>query len=263
MFNTALNLFILIFILPRPAWSGPTHVLTEDGVTVYFEESGDEEQIKEFKKNILPATQEIISTLSTDLGTSDLSRGAEIHFYAPETYYKKFPDAAEKKIPARYLGGVIHARADNDVDLSLKKTLRHELTHLLLNQSYRKVPGWLNEGLAVYEERKISVDPVPNNIDYNTIHMSKQNGSYRPFLTLQGGGVFGRDHGTVAAGYAYTFAYVSVYELIQKSGMDSIRTLLKSISGGKETKLAFESAYPDLTFDKFEEYIFEVSKKKS
>src|SRR5580765_943374 len=94
----------LIFLVSTPLFSAPTEILSEGGVKVTYEQSGDSGQVQEFRKNILPAVESIVHSVSEDLGTSDQKTSVEIQFFSPDTYYSKFPDAAEKRIPARYLG---------------------------------------------------------------------------------------------------------------------------------------------------------------
>lgn len=259
------NYFFIAAVLFSSALHAASMESVGDGsIRILYEQTGDADQVAQFKKKILPTVKDIIAKVSADLGVGDRTMNAEIDFYSPETYYNKFPDAAEKQIPAKYVGKIIYAKTDNnEVDHLLQKTLRHELTHLILDVVYGKVPGWVNEGLATLEERKITTDPTPNNHDYNTIYMSKQNGSYRAIAELENYDVFGRAHGTVTAGYGYVFGFVTVYELIQKFGFDSLQTFLKNYSKGKTIKDAFDASYTNLTYEKLEPYIFDLSQKKS
>jgi len=236
--------------------------LSESGISVTFEQTGDASQIGEFKKNILPEVKNILSDLTRDLGDMPSNSNVKIFFYSPETYHAKFPRTIATRIPAFYSREGIQARADNDVDYSLKTTLRHELTHLIVDTHYGRVPAWMNEGLAVYEERLISVDPAPHNIDYNTLVIAKQDGKYLSLETLDSQSYFGRDHGTVASGLAYTIAYVAVYELKQKSGMDTIRSYLKSVGAGKNPRAQFESAF-GMSYAAFNDFLLKTSGEKS
>ena len=259
MIATAL---FLLFIPSPSAFSESVEVLSDGGISVRFEKTGDQDQVESFKNTILPEVKSILSDLSSDLGTPAPASGVKISFYSPDTFGKKFPQTINTQIPAFYGRDGIHARADNEVNHILKTTLRHELTHLMIDKNYGLVPAWINEGLAELEERKITVDPEPHNIDYNTLHIAKQDGKYIPLENLIGQGIFGRSHGTVASGLAYTTAFVAVYELKQKSGMDSIRRYMEAVGKGKSPKDEFETVF-GLSYEKFNEQLLKTAAEKS
>lgn len=252
----------LILTTTFSAWAAPVEVLSDGGVQITYEQTGDKGQIEAFRKAVLPAVAQILSDLKGDLGITKSVSHASVFFYSPETYAAKFPQTIEKQIPAFYDGSAVHAKADNDMDHSLKTTLRHELTHLLLREAYGILPGWLDEGLAQVEERKISADPIPSWVDYNTIVIAKQDGKFLPLEELDSNAYFGRSQGTVAAGLAYTTAFVAVSELKSKNGMDALRTFLSAISTGKEKRAAFEATF-GMTYAKFNEVLVETSRKKT
>ncbi len=250
---------ILLCALAGMARAEPIETLTEGGVTVTFEKTGDSQQIDEFKKTILPEIKTILSDLSSDLGGN--AKGANVSFFSPETYHARFPQTVDTQVPAFYDGKNVYARADNDLNHALKVTLRHELTHLILDHAYSHIPGWLNEGMAEFQERKITTDPAPTFVDYNTLHIAKQDGKYISLSSLEAQGIFSRSEGTVTAGLGYTTAYVAVYELKEKFGMSQIRNYLAALSKGGNTGIEFQKTF-GMPYDKFNDYLLEKAAKK-
>ena len=257
-------LALLLFILSTSLAAGAAmEELKEGALVVRFEKTGDEDQVRRFRRDVLPTVSKILKDVASDLGVSS-SMQAKVNIYSPETYHQKFPHTVDTRIPAFYQTGrkEMHARADNDVNHALKSTLRHELTHLVVDTAYGRVPSWLDEGLAVMEERKISVDPKPHNIDYNTIYIANQDGKYISIKQLSSSGIFGRSHGTVRSGLAYTMAFVIVHELKEKNGMHSIQRYLKDLKKGDDPARAFQSNF-GMSYEAFDQYLVETSRKKS
>jgi hypothetical protein len=236
-----------------------------DGVRITFEVTGDESQVQEFKAHALPETKSILGALTADFGGPAGASKADVYFFSPETYHAKFPRTVDSRTPAFYDGKAVYARADNDMNYDLRRTLRHELTHLVLHKNFGSIPAWLNEGLAVYEERQIAVDAVeraPNQHEYNTIFINKQDGKILPFDQLESSAIFNRSQGLIPSGDAYTTAFIAVYELIQKAGMDGMRQYLAAIGKKKDYKAELQ-AYFGIAYDKLNQYLAEAAAKKS
>ena len=255
--------FSVVWAFSLAVHAEPVEVVTVGHVTVSFEKTGDAGQIEEFKKNIVPKTSAILDSLASDLGSSPDSASAKIFFYSPQTYATKFPDTVASQIPAFFDGSAVQARADNEITVLMESTLRHELTHLLIAQNYgSKIPTWLNEGLAVYEERKNTIDSTPIFTDYNTIVVAKQQNNMMSLERLEGSGIFLRSQGTEPSKLAYRIAYVAVYELIQKSGMDSIRQYLTGLKKGRDARAEFGVVF-GTPYEKYTDQLVEIAQKKS
>lgn len=255
------SIFIFLFTA-QALFAAPVEVLKEDGVTISFEKTGDDSQVKKFKDDVVPKVKTIINAISQDFGQG-AQNNAKIFFYSPETYAKKFPSQVRNNISAFYDGTAVYASADNELSHSLENTLRHELTHLILGQNFcNEIPNWVNEGLAVYEERKNTIDSTPIFVDYNTIVVAKQQGNMMPLKTLEGASIFHREKGTEPSKLAYRISYVAAYELIQKSGMDSMRQYLSAVCKTKKTDDEFSANF-GMTYEKFNEYLVEISEKKT
>ena len=70
------------------AYAEPVEVLTEGGISVSFEKTGDESQIRAFKQSILPEVKSILQELASELG-GEAKTNAKLYFYSPETFGKK------------------------------------------------------------------------------------------------------------------------------------------------------------------------------
>jgi hypothetical protein len=241
----------------------PLEVLKEGNVVVSFEKSGDEEQIKAFKSDILPKVKSILGRLTSDLGVAPNASEAKVNFYSHATYATKFPQAVSQSISAFYNGAEVNASIDTEITPALENLLLHELTHLILGQTFgRKIPAWVNEGLAFHEERKNTSEPAPMFVDYNTIVVAKQKGELISIDKLEFGTIFHRDLGTGPAAMAYRTAYVAVYELIQKSGMESMRRYIAAVSKGGAAPSEFAIAF-GMSYEKFTDFLVQQATKKT
>ncbi|MFH1017693.1 MAG: hypothetical protein V1798_05850 [Pseudomonadota bacterium] len=253
-------------LLSVPAHAQKIQTLEEEsgGIRISFEVTGDESQVRQFKAHALPETRSILEALASDFGVGGASQAA-IYFYSPETYHQKFPKTVDTRMGAFYDGKAVYARADNELTYDLRRTLRHELTHLVLAKNFGPLPAWLNEGLAVYEERQTAPDPVdraPNSHEYNTIFINKQDKKTVPFDQLENSAIFNRSQGLIPAGDAYTTAYIAVYELIQKSGTDAMRQYLAAIGKGKNPRAELQ-VYFGIAYEKMNEFLAQIAAKKS
>jgi hypothetical protein len=259
----AAGLLLVGALLGAPAARGENlEVLSKGGITITFEHSGDKQQIDAFRRAIVPEVEAILASLVAELGVPAAPAQARLSFFSPETFHSKFPQTIDTQIPAFFDGNVVNARADNDVNFALKRTLRHELTHLLLHKNVGRIPSWLHEGLAVYMERMITSDTRPNEIDYNTLHVAKQDGIYIPLEKLEAQHTFNRSEGVGTSRLAYTIGYVATYELIQRYGMDSMRKFLAAAGMGRPTASAFVDTF-GLAMDKFDAVLLEAAAKRS
>jgi hypothetical protein len=133
-------------------------VIAEGKVTLYWYNGDDS-----FAGELMAATQQALAALSADTG-AELERPVKIYIYANSR------DLQGSMIyPQEWTGGVAFTRygiiaigiAPYDLDWG-KRTVAHELTHLVINQvtfnPYRGLPTWLDEGLAMNSEGDLGVE---------------------------------------------------------------------------------------------------------
>jgi hypothetical protein len=92
-----------------------------------------------------------------------------VYLFDSETAYKKFIHAKYPKLPdrrayfiaqPRSVGGADELSVYTYVGDNTRKDLRHELTHAMLHCVLKKVPIWLDEGLAEFFELPPNQDGV-------------------------------------------------------------------------------------------------------
>lgn len=133
---------------PRYSW----HSLTEGQVTMYWYE-GEET----FARELIAAAQQALARLAEDTGAY-LEKPVKIYTYAGAQ------DLQGSMIyPREWTGGAAFTRygiiaigiSPNSLVWG-KRAIAHELTHLVIHQMtlnpYNRLPTWLSEGLAMYNE---------------------------------------------------------------------------------------------------------------
>ncbi len=126
--------------------------LSEDNVTIWWYEGS-----QSFAQELMASAQQALIRLAEDTG-AELEKPVEMYIYA------NTQDLRGAMIyPQEWTGGVTFTQygiiaigiAPNNLDWG-KRTIAHELTHLVLHQvifnPYGGLPTWLSEGLAMYAE---------------------------------------------------------------------------------------------------------------
>jgi hypothetical protein len=116
----------------------------------------------------------------------------------------------------------------------LRRLLLHEYTHAAVRSLTRRVPTWLNEGLAQYfEGREISSSQRES-----LRHLAQA--EKLPSLRQLEGSFMGLSGGQ--AGYAYLFSLSAVRYIIDQHGMYRIKGVLDELAAGANTEKALNSA---------------------
>jgi len=130
--------------------------LTEGKVTIYWHEGDDS-----FAQELMTATQQALERLAEDTG-AELETPVKLYIYASSD------DLRGAMInPTGWEGGVAFTRQGiiaigiSSSNMSWgKRTIAHELTHLVIHQvtlnPYNDLPLWLDDGLAMYNEGELS-----------------------------------------------------------------------------------------------------------
>lgn len=124
----------------------------------------------------------------------------------------------------------------------LKGLLYHEYTHAVLYSLTRgDIPKWLNEGMALYEERK--------NVAGRAHNMQKSQIRKAPAAVDEIEGWFASDDiGKIRLAYETSYAFISF--LIDNYGLYRLSEMFGRISGGESLDNAFLHAYGDFSLDK-------------
>ncbi|MFC2010326.1 peptidase MA family metallohydrolase [Chloroflexota bacterium] len=219
----------LIFDDNRYDWQS----LTQGNVNLYWYEGG-----QSFAGELMSAAQEALSRLAEDTG-SYLKRPVNIYIYANSDDLQ-----GAMIFPQEWTGGVAFteygtiAIGINPVQLDWgKRTMAHELTHLVIRQMtfnpYIDLPTWLNEGLAMYNEGTLTagfVSSLITAIAENSLISVRSLAS--PFST-----------DADEAGLSYAQSYSFVEFLVTGYGQEKMLDLLTIFSLGCGYDQALREVY--------------------
>ena len=112
----------------------------------------------------------------------------------------------------------------------IKKVMRHELTHAFVVEISRRLcPPWLNEGLAEYEEAKISAP------DLTVFRAAVRSNALFPIETLLGQEKLLQVKDPLEAELFYEQSFQLVSYLAGRYGMFSLRKMLEQFAQGKDS----------------------------
>jgi len=150
---------IMHFDDERYPWQSLTSTVPQGGELSLFWYEGDDS----FSQELMDACEEGLARLTQDIGTYP-ERPINIYIYASTSDLQ-----GAMIFPQEWTGGVAFTAfsiiaigiTSSDLDWG-KRALVHELTHLVVHQAtfspYGRLPLWLDEGLAMYNEGEL--DPV-------------------------------------------------------------------------------------------------------
>ncbi len=133
--------------------------LQQGQVTLYWYEGDDS-----FAGELMAATQDALARLATTTGV-ELISPVKVYIYANQA------DLLGAMVyPQEWTGGVAYSefgivaigieQTQSELEWG-KRTISHELTHLVINQltfnPYNYLPNWLNEGLAMFSEGELEL----------------------------------------------------------------------------------------------------------
>ncbi|MDQ5824009.1 MAG: peptidase MA family metallohydrolase [Chloroflexota bacterium] len=206
----------------------------QDRVTVNWYEGGSD-----FGKTLLSVATGALDRLQNDIDAG-LTRPAEIWVYASQD---ELLDALPANIP-EWVGGkafpelalVMAAIGDDEyAELETKRTIPHELSHLVLYQAtrnpYNAPPAWLDEGLAVYSQE--AHDPA----EEETLRWAAENGALVPLNALSGS--FGADEESALLGYAQSHSAVEFLLTDSRYGPDKLARTVAAFREGVTYDEAF------------------------
>ncbi|HEX8597255.1 MAG TPA: peptidase MA family metallohydrolase [Chloroflexia bacterium] len=216
-------------------------------VTVNWYEGGSD-----FGKTLLGVATGALDRLQNDIDAG-LTRPAEIWVYASQD---ELLDALPANIP-EWVGGkafpelalVMAAIGDDEyAELETKRTIPHELSHLVLYQAtrnpYNSPPAWLDEGLAVYSQE--AHDPA----EEEALRWAAENGALPPLNALSGS--FGADEESAMIAYAQSYSAVEFLLTDSRYGPDKLARTVAAFRDGVTYDEAFEAGL-GVTVDEVDE----------
>jgi hypothetical protein len=211
----------------------PWHSLTEGEVTIYWYEGDDS-----FAQELMTTTQQALERLAEDTG-AELEEPVKFYIYATSDDLR-----GAMIYPQEWTGGVAYPRygvmaigiSSSNIDWG-KRTIAHELTHLVIHQMtlnpYNVLPTWLDEGLAMYNEGELSAtfaSSLERAVAEDSL-ISVQSLS-SPFSAYAGEAVL-----------SYAQSYSLVEFLITSYGQAEVLELLNTFSQGSGYDAALEKVY--------------------
>ncbi|MFQ5512820.1 MAG: peptidase MA family metallohydrolase [Myxococcota bacterium] len=135
---------------------------------------------------------------------------------------------------------LIHIRGGTRVDAPLVRTLHHEYVHAALDAvtDPRRIPAWLNEGLAqLFEHRALGKRGL-GSAEYEWLRRASANGAWLPLERLSGMSFASFDADD--ARLAYRQAYGLVDYLVRRSGERRFRSFMRQLVRGGRLERLFE-----------------------
>jgi hypothetical protein len=150
---------IMHFDDSRYAWQNLTGTVPQGSELILFWYTGSDS----FSRDLMDACQEGLARLTQDIGTYS-ERPIKIYIYASDSDLKGAMISSNEwsgGVAFTDFGIIAISISPSELDWG-KGALVHELTHLIVRQAtfspYGRLPLWLDEGLAMYNEGEL--DPV-------------------------------------------------------------------------------------------------------
>jgi len=225
---------IMHFDDERYPWQSLTSTVPQGGEMSLFWYEGDDS----FSRELMDACEEGLARLTQDIGTYP-ERPINIYIYASTS------DLQGAMIyPQEWTGGVAFT-AFSTIAIGIppseldwgKRALVHELTHLVVHQAtfspYGRLPLWLDEGLAMYNEGEL--DPV--------FHSCLQEAILKDELISVRSLCSPFSAETEKARLSYAQSYSLVEYLLDNYGQDSMLDLLTILKQGSTYDEALTEVY--------------------
>ncbi len=207
--------------------------LTEGKVTLYWYEGDDS-----FAQELMSAAQQALVKLAENTG-AELEDPVKLYIYANSEDLR-----GAMIYPQEWTGGVAFTRqgiiaigiSSSNITWG-KRTIAHELTHLVIHQvtlnPYNDLPLWLDEGLAMYNEGELSSEFVAS---------LKKAIAENSFISVQSlSSPFSSYIGEALLSYAQSYSLAEF--LITNYGQSQMLELLNTFNQGSSYDAALEKVY--------------------
>ena len=175
-----------------------------------------------YQRLLTDIVQRGCSVVSAELGLT-LERPLKINVYTPAHYEKQFGSVAASTWGAHYSQGAIYVNGGSRLNDRFAGTMVHELTHAFLDYkgTGRRLPAWLNEGLAerLAWKRKGLDELAPNQV--MSIQYARREGKLTP---LPAGGAIRMD---------YLQFYAAALFVEKKVGKDKLLAVVRRTLQGE------------------------------
>jgi hypothetical protein len=209
--------------------------ITEGDVTIFWYKGNDN-----FASELMEATQSALTRLADNTG-AELENPVRFYVYASASDLR-----GAMIYPQEWTGGVAFTRygtiaigispSSGNIEWG-KRTISHELTHLVIHQvtfnPYSGLPVWLDEGLAMFAEGELTVAFSSALVEaWNEGCLLTVRSLASPFSAFADESLL-----------AYTESYKLVEYLIDNYGRDKMQELLNTFKHGSGYDDALEKVY--------------------
>lgn len=195
---------------------------------------------RRFERNVLDALESAYDELRRTLGTVP-RHPVRVVVWESELFDRQF-DGLFRFRAAGFYDGTIHVRGAEQVSAELTATLHHELVHASIDASgATELPGWLNEGIAEYFERRALGRRLPSRAEHAALRAALGEGRWIPLTGLGAPGFGALDE--TAAPLAYLESYAAVELLARLEGAESLGRLLDRIASTNSVERALQRTY--------------------
>ncbi|MEW6618341.1 MAG: peptidase MA family metallohydrolase [bacterium] len=200
--------------------------------------------------------EESYQTITADIGFT-VDQRTFIFIFPSRKEFELANKGVQKQIVGQACVGkdniIVIQSPKSNLNITLEKTIRHELTHIVLGAVFKKgyLPRWLNEGLAMYEAKEWQ---LVNNMYLGQAYLTDK---LLPFSSLTY--TFPRDDFQTQLAYAQSFDIVLF--MINRYGKEKVIKLIKELSYGTEFNSAFNKSF-GMDFGKLETNWYASLKKR-
>lgn len=159
--------FIILYLLSVPSISVAEYSRLETGHFSFYFLPKDKPQINQ----LMHRAEEIRARIISDLGV-EFATKTRVYFAADEDEFRQLQPQQSKKpgwvdgiaYPALNLIILKTSRIQGGYRRNITKNFIHEFTHINIGRAFkwRRIPHWLNEGLAMYESREWQLGRISN-----------------------------------------------------------------------------------------------------
>ncbi len=193
-----------------------------------------------FEREVLATLEGAFDQVTRELGLRPL-RPISVVIYDPGVFDAEF-GGLFRFVAAGFYEGVIRVRGAERLDAYLSQVLIHELVHATLDAegAARRLPGWLNEGVAeLYENRSVGARG-PGEAERHYLRVAVESGAWIPMADLGMPSFAGL--GPEEAGRAYLQSYALVTHIEKRYGEHRLRELLRDLLRGMDLQRALRRA---------------------
>lgn len=227
-----LRIIIICCFIPCPfnIWADSWQSLQSQHFVVHFTEAD-----KKIAHRAIQIAEESYQTITADIGFIPEEPTTIFIFPSRREFEREGIQEWAVGQASVGRGNIIRIQSPrSNLRITLEKTIRHELTHIVLGVVFKKghLPVWLNEGLAMYEGKEWQ---LMNNMKIGEAYLTNK---LFPLSSL----IYAFPEDKYQAQLAYAQSFDIFLFMMNEYGRDKIIGLIKELSQGTNLNLAFKKS---------------------